>query len=174
MGCCCGCKLCCCAFLVVLTIIAASLGLFGAFFPYPSHASCRVDWVFGTSCPTVKYKLIEQMKSWSHDDCSLKQQCSYEYLGEDGNIIRGLHKTPYLKFEDKLNFTLNSIDGKCHVTGVSESGVSFAVIDFGTNYCNLRNLVIGSGLDENDRFYKENSTNRICTMYSIAHCNLYT
>ncbi|XP_042856690.1 uncharacterized protein LOC122243259 [Penaeus japonicus] len=174
MGCCCGCKLCCCTLLVITLVIAASLGLFSAFFPYPSHASCRVDWVFGKSCSIVKSKLIDQIKSWDHDDCSLKQQCNYEYLGEDGNVIRGLHITPLLKFEDKLNFTFNSRSEGCHVTGASESGVSFAVIDFGTNYCNLRNLVIGSRLDENDSYYRENSTNKVCTMYSIAHCNLYT
>lgn len=174
MGCCCGCKLCCCVLLVAAVFIAASLGLFSAFFPYPSHASCRVNWVFGKSCTTVKTKLIEQMKAWEHDDCSAKQQCGYEYLGEDGNVIRGLHRTPLLKFEDKLNFTMNANGGNCHVTAVSVSGLSYAVIDFGTNYCNLRNLVIGSGLDENDRYYKENSTNSVCTMYSIAHCNLYT
>ncbi|KAK7070147.1 hypothetical protein SK128_023122 [Halocaridina rubra] len=174
MGCCCGCKCCCLILLAVAIFIGASLGIFASVFPYPSHASCKVDWVFGESCWEVKSKLITQMKEWSDDDCTTKQQCNYEYLGEEGNTIRGLHTTPWLKFVDKFNFTVNTgYDGNCYVKAASESQASYAIIDFGTNYCNLRNLVIGSHLDE-DAHYKENSTNAVCTMYSIAHCNLYT
>lgn len=170
-----GCKCCCVLLLVTILIIAGSLGLFSAFFPYPSHASCRVDWVFGKSCTTVKSTLISQIKLWSTSDCSGKQQCKYEYLGEEGPTIRGLHVTPVMSFVDKFNFTLtDGSDGNCYAKAASESTASYAVIDFGANYCNLRNLVIGSDLDENDRFYKENSTNSVCTMYSIAHCNLYS
>lgn len=39
------CKCCCLMLLIAVLIIGASLGLFSAFFPYPSHASCRVDWL---------------------------------------------------------------------------------------------------------------------------------
>lgn len=176
MGCCsCGCKCCCIVFAAIILFIAASLGLFASIFPYPSHASCRVDWVFGQPCSTVKIKLINQIKDWSYDECTTKQQCNYEYLGEEGNTIRGLHTTLMIKYVDKFNFTMNAgYDGNCYVKAASESLTSYAVIDFGGNYCNLRNLVIGSHLDENDPYYKENSTNAVCTMYSIAHCNLYT
>ncbi|KAG0715514.1 hypothetical protein GWK47_001300 [Chionoecetes opilio] len=156
-------------------VVAASLGLFSAFFPYPSHASCQVDWVFGKECYTVKDRLIKQMELWSSDQCSAKQQCRYKYEGEKGDTILGSHTTPVLSFVDNLNFTLTDVSsGTCKVKAFSESGASYAVIDFGGNYCNLRNLVIGSKLDENDEKYKENSTNSVCTMYSIAHCNLYT
>ncbi|KAG7169251.1 uncharacterized protein LOC121866052 isoform X3 [Homarus americanus] len=172
MGCC---KCCCFTLLVIIIIVAISSGLLTAFFPYPSHASCRVDWIFGKPCSDVKSTLISQMKAWSHDDCSLKQQCNYEYLGEEGSTIRGLHVTPWISFVDKINFTFNAASGgNCYVQAASESAAAYAVIDFGVNYCNLRNLVIGSKLDENDSSYKENSTNAVCTMYSIAHCNLYT
>ncbi|XP_045609728.1 uncharacterized protein [Procambarus clarkii] len=172
MGCC---KCCCVLLLVTIIIIGASMGLFAAFSPYPSHASCHVDWVFGKSCSTVKSTLISQIKTWSHNNCTLKQQCKYEYLGEEDNTIRGIHVTPWIAFVDRFNFTLtNGDDGNCHVQAFSESAAYFAVIDFGVNYCNLRNLVIGSNLDENDNYFKENSTNAVCTMYSIAHCNLYT
>ncbi|KAK8407622.1 hypothetical protein O3P69_002279 [Scylla paramamosain] len=172
MGCC---KCCCVVLVVAVLIVAGSMGLFTAFFPYPSHASCQVDWVFGKDCNTVKNRLIHQMKLWSSDQCSAKQQCRYEYLGEEGDTIRGLHTTPIMSYVDKLNFTLTDGSGDtCQVKAFSESTASYAVIDFGVNYCNLRNLVIGSRLDENDAKYKENSTNAVCTMYSIAHCNLYT
>lgn len=39
-----------------------------------------------------------------------------QYLGEEGNTIRGLHITPVMSFVDKLNFTLNDAsDGTCLV-----------------------------------------------------------
>ncbi|XP_064098580.1 uncharacterized protein LOC135209732 [Macrobrachium nipponense] len=176
MGCCCcGCKCCCILLAAVVIVVGAALGLFASLFPYPSHASCKVDWVFGESCPDVKSKLINQMHKWSSNNCDSRQQCNYEYLGEEGSTIRGLHTTQVLKFVDKFNFTLNpGYDGSCYVKGISESLTPYAVIDFGANYCNLRNLVIGSKLHSGDFAYKENSTNSVCTMYSIAHCNLYT
>ncbi|MCL4153276.1 UNVERIFIED_CONTAM: hypothetical protein GTU68_030939 [Idotea baltica] len=57
---------------------------------------------------------------------------------------------------------------------ISSSDAWYAVIDFGYNYCNLKNLVVASRLDESDPSYEESSSNAICTMYSIAHCNLYS
>ncbi|KAK3864944.1 hypothetical protein Pcinc_029408 [Petrolisthes cinctipes] len=171
MGCC---KCCCLLLLAVVLIVGASLGLFSAFFPYPEHASCRVDWTFDDTCSDVKSTLINQIKLWSTDDCTTKQQCNYEYVGEEGSTIRGLHITPVMSFVDKFNFTLtDGSGGLCYVKGASESTASYAVIDFGTNYCNLKNLIIGSKLDHNPK-YSENSTNSVCTMYSLAHCNMYT
>ncbi|XP_050726604.1 uncharacterized protein LOC127003711 [Eriocheir sinensis] len=170
MGCC---KWCCVLLVVTFLVVAGSMGLFTAFFPYPSHASCHVDWIFGKECYIVKDRLIQQMKLWSSDQCSAKQHCNYKYV--EGNTIQGNHTTPVMSYVDKLNFTLtDASDGTCLVKAYSESTASYAVIDFGVNYCNLRNLVVGSKLDENDPKYQENSTNSQCTMYSIAHCNIYT
>ncbi|KAB7497637.1 hypothetical protein Anas_07151 [Armadillidium nasatum] len=171
MGCC---RCCCIILLTSVIIIGFSLGFFAGFFPYPTHASCKVTWQFGRPCKQVKDALINQIKEWSSNSCSSKQQCGYEYYGEDGNTIRGKRRTPVLKFVDSFNFTFESNGIGCKVEGVSASDAWYAVVDFGYNYCNLKNLVIGSRLDERDPAYEEESSNSICTMYSIAHCNLYS
>ena len=38
------CKLCCLVTVIGGLLLALSLGLFSAYFPYPSHASCKLDW----------------------------------------------------------------------------------------------------------------------------------
>ena len=58
--------------------------------------------------------------------------------------------------------------------GESESDAWYATLDFGTNYCNLKNLIVGANLIDQDNIYAENSTNEVCTMYSLAHCNFYS
>ncbi|KAA0201222.1 hypothetical protein HAZT_HAZT006372 [Hyalella azteca] len=159
---------------VAVLIIAGSMGLFTAFFPYPSHASCSVKWEFGEVCPSVEDRLVTQIKEWSHKDCTAKQRCGYEFLGRDTDVIRGTHTTPFLSFRDSFNFTFATSKNGCTVQGNSYSEAWYAVIDFGVNYCNLKNLVMGAQLDEQDPYYTETSNNTVCTMYSLAHCNLYT
>lgn len=58
------------------------------------------------------------------------------------------------------------------VQGMSSSAAWYAVFDFGVNFCNLKNLIYGTELD-NDSLYTETSNNTVCTMYSLAHCNVY-
>lgn len=156
--------------------------------------------MFGKSCSTVKSTLINQIKHWSTDDCSAKQQCKYkvcyfnngdiqyvwycivnmqskmdvvitrmanivsmvtpskfcmfslgtviprplfthssmssavtslcqyifQYLGEEGPTIRGLHRTPLMNFVDNFNFTLTDSSGHCYVkVGYLFAGVPY-------------------------------------------------
>ena len=46
-----------------------------------------------------------------------------------------------------------------------------AIIDFAVNYCNLRNLIVGSQLHQ-DLLFIENSNDTVCTMYGWASCDL--
>ena len=58
--------------------------------------------------------------------------------------------------------------------GYSRSTIGYAVFDKGTNYCNLHNLVVGSGLTNTTRYgYKEDTDNSKCTEYSSADCDKY-
>ena len=52
---------------------------------------------------------------------------------------------------------------------ISESLSSF---DYGTNYCNMFNLMEGCGLTE-DPGYTESSDNSICVFYDQANCTRY-
>merc|ERR1719318_408836 len=98
-----------------------------AFMPYPWHASCEIKWNISASCEDFKTKLINQMKSWEGDSLCPKtspscpkmpcgQRCLYKFGEYDDMTITGTHQTPANRY---------------------------AVLDFGTNYCNLRNLVDG-------------------------------
>lgn len=49
-----------------------------------------------------------------------------QYMGEEGNTIRGNHISPLLSFVDKFNFTFTSGSGSsCHVKVSAEQNVSF-------------------------------------------------
>lgn len=71
---------------------------------------------FGRPCSNVKEKLIKQIKDWSNDDCTSQQRCNYEFLGTDGNVIRGSHVTPTFKYLDNFNFTFTQSSVGCDVT----------------------------------------------------------
>ena len=49
---------------------------------------------------------------------------------------------------------------------------TLSLLDYGTNYCNLFNLMDGSGL-VNDPAYSEETNDRICTQWSTADCDIY-
>ena len=56
--------------------------------------------------------------------------------------------------------------------GFSTSETWYAVLDFGTNYCNLNNLITGAGLDKVSG-YVEDTNDNICTQHSTANCTVY-
>jgi hypothetical protein len=58
------------------------------------------------------------------------------------------------------------------VQGFSSSQIWYAVLDYGTNYCNLHNLVEGAGLQA-DRLYSELTRDEVCTQYTSSNCDKY-
>ena len=56
--------------------------------------------------------------------------------------------------------------------GFSTSETWYALLDYGTNYCNLNNLITGAGLDKVTG-YAEDTNDDICTQHSIANCTVY-
>ena len=58
--------------------------------------------------------------------------------------------------------------------GYSTSELIYAILDKGTNYCNLHNLVVGSGLTNTTRYgFTETTDDSVCTEYTSANCNKY-
>ena len=49
---------------------------------------------------------------------------------------------------------------------------TLSLLDYGTNYCNLFNLMDGSGLVQ-DSAYTEDTNDFICTQHSTADCDIY-
>jgi hypothetical protein len=60
----------------------------------------------------------------------------------------------------------------CTVDGYSTSELWYAILDYGTNYCNLHNIVTGAGLDKVYSF-SEKTSDSDCTQYSSADCDKY-
>lgn len=83
---------------------------------------------------------------------------------EGGNIYME-HRSPWMGFVDNVRFHLWSPqEGDdeggtgCKATAKSESATRYAMLDFGTNYCNIENLLGRSKLD-----YNESTENKYCT-----------
>ncbi|CAG0880413.1 unnamed protein product [Darwinula stevensoni] len=154
-------------FLVLVTAILVAMFTL----PFPRHASCSVNITFPQRCSGVRDALIHQMHMWSGmNNCeSGGQKCLYEVTSVKGNIVSGTHTTPKFRFMDYITFKFGHEEGQCIVEAFSTSAFWFAWLDFGTNYCNIHNLVEGMDISN----YTEQTDNTICTQYSTANCDKY-
>jgi len=154
-------------------------------FKYPWHASCRLQWTFTSlSCPQVGQKLERQMEAWEGDsNCGVTssscpelpcgQLCLYTLVDSSSSTITAEHRTPVARYVDDLTFTLTeSGSGGCQVEAFSTSRLWYALLDKGTNYCNLRNLIDGAGLSSGSGF-SEVTSNKKCTQYEERDCSRF-
>jgi len=114
------------------------------------HASCSVEATAQSSCAAVHDEMLARVRgqhtgAW-HDP---HNNGTYAVLTETGSELlvtrtSGSKSVGGTTYTDKVLFTFApSADGGCQITGCSESqGTS--VVDFSTNYCNIRNLYCGS------------------------------
>lgn len=144
------------------------------FIPNPLHASCNVDWTFSMSCDGVTTAIAKQMKTWeTADNCKNGgEKCLYHLTSQTPSEIKGTHETPKKHYIDDLTFTFVQDGNVCKLHGYSTSETWYAVLDYGTNYCNLHNLITGSGLDKSSG-YTELTSDSKCTQYSSANCEVY-
>lgn len=163
---------------LLCTLFGGSITLFKV--GGPLHASCKVNWNIGSSCQDTTQKIINQIGKWNGTDCTGPQgdgeKCRYALTGRKDSstntILSATHTTPVHKYVDDLTFTLTPMGSSCQVQGYSTSETWYAHLDFGTNYCNLKNLITGSGLDKTNPF-SENTNDDVCTQYSSADCTKY-
>jgi len=158
--------------IVLLLLGIANVNLVGG---YPLHASCSIQWTFGENCENMKEGLVKQIELWrTNANCGTGQKCLYNKISLDGNVLKAIHTTPVRKYIDDLTFTFqtNSKTKGCDVTGFSTSRTWYAVLDFGTNYCNLHNLIEGAGYTK-DKLYSEQTSDRVCTQYTSRNCEKY-
>lgn len=110
----------------------------------------------------------------------------------ENNVIRAVHFAPNLKTMETMRIAFEEINNTCTATvfkyfinhfnliyficnlpyiskGESTSNEWFRVFDYGTNYCNLHNLVTGTGFDKSSKFL-ELTNNAVCTQYNMAVC----
>ena len=154
---------------------------------YP-RAECRITWTLPTNCNTARQNIQNQMIDWAETEAKERacpgtsqscpklpcgQRCRYVFERVDQNgKLTGYHLTPAKSYRDNVSFEFSDNGSSCNVVGFSKSTVSYAVLDFGTNYCNLRNLIDGSGLSTGNGFQESTST-KLCTQYDQINCDRY-
>ncbi|CAK9818214.1 hypothetical protein ANTPLA_LOCUS9680 [Anthophora plagiata] len=129
---------------------------------------------FGDPCVYTMQKFRCQILNWSScTNCGqYGSKCLYtlkEPKPYESNVIRAVHLAPNLRTVEKIKISFDEVNKTCVATGESVSTEWFRIFDYGTNYCNLRNLVIGTGFDKNPKFL-ELTTNEVCTQYNMAVC----
>lgn len=168
-------------FLKIFIMTACALVVVGIFcvlalnvWSYPLHASCQAKWYFETDCGVIHKSIVNQIKTWtSADNCKNGgEKCLYSLLQDSENEIVATHTTPKKHYIDDMTFYFFSKNDTCTVKGKSRSKTWYAVLDFGTNYCNMHNLITGARLDKKPG-YKEETSNSVCTQYSSADCERY-
>lgn len=159
----------CVAFLTTTFVGVCLSGL------YPWHASCSLQWSMQYSCSDAGKELAVQINQWSdRSGCEHGgQRCLYQLVFSNSTMIKATHTTPVAGYIDDLQFEFGTgSDGVCVIDGYSRSQTWYAWLDWGTNYCNMRNLVTALGWQEIDSF-KEVTSNSVCTQYTTADCDKY-
>ncbi|GFO05277.1 hypothetical protein PoB_003178200 [Plakobranchus ocellatus] len=131
--------------------------------------SCKLNWNIGKDCESAGQTIVDQIDKWKGDDCGKGEKCLYTLDSYDGKILRAKHQTPNDDYVDDLTMVFNDNGDDCAINANSISESWYAAHDHGTNYCTLRNLITGSGLDKTKGF-KEETNESDCPQYSSANC----
>ncbi len=146
--------------------------------PAWKHAKCVMTLKFpGADCSTVQSEISQRLndKSWidPHNQGTYKQNNAD---ASSGSVVEGERLTGDGKYTDKFMFTFvdGGTDGgasSCEVSACSESQC-FSILDFSTNFCNLRNLYCntkdGCPVIEHDLEYEETYVN--CSQNKKSDC----
>ncbi|KAG5841854.1 hypothetical protein ANANG_G00171430 [Anguilla anguilla] len=158
---------------LVAAVILGSCGTFTTAMTMP--LMCKAIWVIGLPCDDVSTALVSQIKKWSDADNCLTggEKCLYELLSANQTYIFAKHTSPTGKSVDSLTFILKRYREApmCRTVGISISPADGRKFDNGTNYCNLFNLVTGSGL-VNVPLFKEVTNDFMCNQRSTANCEV--
>ncbi|KAJ8396137.1 hypothetical protein AAFF_G00022100 [Aldrovandia affinis] len=159
-------------FWFLATLVLGTCAFFAA---QPLHAQCKVIWVLKVPCLKVEEALVNQIQQWTTSaGCVTEgEKCQYELISANHTQIIAKHTTALDRNVDIMHFYLKSdiLNLNCRLVGISASQNLERVHDNGTNYCNIYNLVDGSGLTSVPEF-KEISNDWMCTQRSIANCTL--
>ncbi|CAJ1072514.1 hypothetical protein L3Q82_021387 [Xyrichtys novacula] len=102
-----------------------------------THAYCRIVWLLGLPCERVSMAILTQIKAMG----------SYKLVSVAAALIQANHTSAVGQIENvNITFAGTAMSMGCHVEGTSVSAFWFSLFDNGTNYCNLHNIIEGSGL----------------------------
>ncbi|KAI3374844.1 hypothetical protein L3Q82_021387 [Scortum barcoo] len=125
-----------------------------------THAFCKIVWLFGIPCNQVNMAIVTQIKAMG----------SYKLGSVTPTLIQANHTSAVGQIEG-VNFTMTgtSMSMGCHVEGSSVSAFWFSLFDNGTNYCNLHNVIQGSGLTKTPGFM-EFTNEWLCLGFGFSAC----
>merc|ERR1711935_296738 len=163
-----------------LIIFSALIVLASAYPKDLLHAECSVKWTLSSDCERTQKKVVDQMYLWDNEDCETQpgdsaphgQKCLYKHTGSDGLTTTGTHTTPIHRYVDDLTFEFIPQSNSGCLVDANSISETLSLLDFGTNYCNLFNLMDGSGLTQ-DPTLTEDTDDFQCTQYSSADCDIY-
>ena len=141
---------------MLLALASSSLAWWGGSSDYTCpgsaayvHASARVQVQANVACDEVQAEMLSRVHSqhtgvWHDPHNNGTYSITSESLTSASDTLAFSRLTGDRKYTDKMIFSFaNSEDGKCEMLACSESQVT-SILDFGTNYCNLRMLYCGS------------------------------
>lgn len=142
--------------------------------PASIHAKCEMNISFKTGCDKVQDEVTQRLagnSGWKdpHNGGTYK----LEGFDADRNVLQGLHVSGNGNYTDLFELVFHSDNEEsCFVEACSESQVT-SVLDFSTNYCNLRNLYCSSEENchvvEHDLQYVENY--KSCRQRDMRKCS---
>lgn len=110
--------------------------------PAWKHAKCEMKLHFHQSCTAVQSEINLRITSSAWIDPH--NAGTYTQISAQNDTIQGSRQTGDGKYTDLFNFSFSDVaDSSCQVVACSESQV-FSILDYSTNYCNLRNLFCNS------------------------------
>ncbi|MCJ8732682.1 hypothetical protein PDJAM_G00214200 [Pangasius djambal] len=148
-------------------------GLLSVLAAGPLHAHCSVTWSVNIPCFDASSLLVNQIKEWATESCPPKsQKCLYSLVSVIGDDIIATRASPVMRFTDDITFNFSSTStDSCEIQGHSTSRSWYTILDSGSNYVNMYNLMRGSGLSSSPSF-TESTSDRRCTQYSSTRLKL--
>ena len=176
--------------LLILFLTGTVLPIFGALVTHTDDvcpgskawksAKCRMKVSFSNdSCEYVELELMARLageNGWidPHNHGEYKLINSYPSQSSDGSnikVIEGSRLTGDRKYTDLFRFFLQDVTSGCEVEACSQSQV-FSILDFSTNFCNLRSLYCNSSdscpISHADLEYEE--THIDCWQRKASNC----
>lgn len=138
------------------------------------HASCHITFTFtNTTCDVVNNGIVDAFKKLSTTDCPPgTEKCLYTLDSATETRVTGKHATPKKHYKDDISFDFaaSSSGGGCVVKAFSTSETWYAVLDSGTNACNILNLQAAAGFSE---LAEVSTSDSVCTQWSSRNCDKY-
>ena len=131
------------------------------------HAHCELQTTFSTPCSNLNAVMTKELNNFSDPANGL-----YKKVQEKENYFWFTRTTPVKHYVDDISFVLqDGGNNTCSVTAKSQSQ-SLSYLDYGTNYCNMFNVMRTSGINFTAP-HVSNCNSKNVPSDVVATCNKY-